>query len=195
MHYPTAVEQAYAVAQYVATHGAEFNIDANKLAVAGDSVGGNMAAVLTFLAKERGGPHFTYQALFYPVTDANFNTESYRQFADGYWLSMNSMRWFWDAYAPKGVNRNNPLVSPLRASLSQLHGLPAALVITDENDVLRDEGEAYAHKLMQAGVPVTGVRFLGAIHDFMILDPLKNTLPTRGAIDFATQQIRKALAR
>jgi acetyl esterase len=169
------------------------NLDASRLAVVGDSVGGNMATVVAMLAKQRGGPRITYQVLFYPVTDANFETASYREFADGPWLTKAAMKWFWDAYAPDVATRKNPTASPLQASLDELHGLPPALVITDENDVLRDEGEAYADKMMQAGVSVTAVRYLGAIHDFVMLNPISDTTEARSAIRLANATLRDAL--
>ncbi|MFT3774174.1 MAG: alpha/beta hydrolase [Minicystis sp.] len=192
--FPVPIEQAYAATKYIAENGAQYGLDPSRLAIAGDSVGGNMTAVVALLAKERGGPEIRYQALFYPVTDARFDTASYRKFAKGPWLTRATMKWFFDAYAPKLADRKKPEVSPLRASLGRLHGLPPALVIIDENDVLRDEGEAYAHKLMHAGVPVKAVRVLGAIHDFMMLNALADTPPTRGAIALATEELRKALA-
>jgi acetyl esterase len=180
--FPIPIEQAYEATKYIAEHGAQFHLDGNHLAVAGDSVGGNMATVVTFLAKERGTPLIRYQALLYPVTDANFSTPSYQQFANGPWLRKSEMQWFWNAYAPKASDRKSRMASPLQASLYQLKGLPPALVITDENDVLRDEGEAYARKLTQAGVSVTAVRMGGTIHDFMMLNALAETPATRNAI-------------
>jgi acetyl esterase len=193
-HYPVAVEEAYAATRYVAEHGAEFNLDASRLAVAGDSVGGNMATVVCLLAKERSGPPIRFQALFYPVTDANFDTGSYTEFADGPWLTRNGMKWFWNAYLPDEAKRRDPHASPLRASLEQLEGLPPALVITDENDVLRDEGEAYAHKLAQAGVKVTAVRYLGMIHDFVMLNGVAAAPAARSAIAMANAMLRQGLA-
>jgi alpha/beta hydrolase fold len=142
----------------------------------------NVTKLPAELAKARSGPKIDFQILFYPVTDANLNTQSYQQFGEaGYWLTREAMKWFWDSYAPESV-RNEPTISPLRASLDQLRGLPPALIITDENDVLRDEGEAYAHKLMAAGVPVAATRYLGAIHDFVMLNPITGTPPARAAI-------------
>jgi acetyl esterase len=193
--YPIAVEQSYAVAKFVAQRGAELNVDPSRLAIAGDSVGGDMTAAVTLLAKERGGPQFRYQVLFYPVTDATFETSSYNQFANGPWLTKPAMKWFWDAYAPDAADRAKPTVSPLRATLGQLKDLPPALVITDENDVLRDEGEAYARKLMQAGVDVTAVRALGTIHDFVMLNALADTPAARNATALATAKLRDALAK
>jgi acetyl esterase len=142
--YPVAIEQAYAAACYVVDHGAELRIDPSRLAVVGDSVGGNMAAALTLMARQRRGPKIAFQVLFYPVTDANFDTASYTHFADGPWLTKRAMQWFWDAYLPDPAARKQPTATPLNASLHELAGLPEALVIVDENDVLRDEGEAYA---------------------------------------------------
>jgi len=193
--YPVAVEQAYAATQWIATNGAGIRVDATRLAVAGDSAGGTLAAAVTLLAKERGGPHIAFQVLFYPVTDARFDTPSYTQFAEGPWLTRKVMQWFWDSYAPDVAARSEPTAAPLRATLEQLRELPPALVITAEVDVLRDEGEAYAHKLLEAGVPVTAVRYLGAIHDFVLLTPLAQSLPTRAALAQATAALRTAFVR
>ncbi len=192
--YPVQIEQAYAALKWVAENGKTINIDPSRLALVGDSVGGNMAAAVTLLAKERGGPNITFQALFYPVTDANFDTPSYNELQEGYWLTRKAMQWFWDNYVPDSATRKEPTASPLQASMDQLSGLPPALVIIDEHDVLRDEGEAYAHKLMQARVPVTATRYLGTIHDFMMLNPISDTTPVRGAIDQASDILAKVLA-
>jgi acetyl esterase len=190
--YPIAIEQAYAATKYIAEEGRSFNFDTTRLAIAGDSVGGNMAAVVALLAKERKGPKIVYQALFYPVTDANFKTASYEQFAEGPWLTEAAMEWFWNSYEPNIANRKKATVCPLQASLDQLRDLPPALVITDENDVLRDEGEAYARKLMQAGVEVTVVRYIGTHHDFMMLNALSDTPAAKSAIALANSQLQKA---
>ena len=194
-HYPVAIEQAYAALEWVAEHGVELGIDGSQLAVAGESVGGNMTAAVTLLAKERGGPAIRYQALLYPVTDAAFDTDTYSQFADGPWLTRKAMAWFWDAYAPDPAVRAEPTASPLQATLEQLRGLPPALVITDEADVLRDEGEAYGRKLRQAGVDVTAVRYEGVFHDFMMLNALAETNAARVAIAQTAQALKTALAR
>lgn len=154
--YPTAIEQNYAAAQWVFAHGAEQGLDASRFAVSGDSVGGNMSAVLTLMAKERGDVHVTQQVLFYPVTDASFDTGSYHQFAEHDFLARDGMQWFWDQYLADDAQRDEIRASPLRATTEQLAGLPPALIITAEAEVLRDEGEAYAAKLRSAGVPVTG---------------------------------------
>ncbi|MDE1992522.1 MAG: alpha/beta hydrolase [Rhizobiaceae bacterium] len=193
--YPTAIEQAYAATKYVAEHAKEFNVDASRLAVVGDSVGGNMTAAVTLLAKERGGPAITQQVLFYPVTDANFDDGSYNQYANGPWLTKEAMKWFWNAYLPDEAKRKEPTATPLNASLDQLKGLPPALVIVDENDVLRDEGEAYARKLSQAGVRVTSLRYNGTIHDFVLLNAIAETPAVRSAIAVANATLKQAFAK
>jgi acetyl esterase len=192
--YPTQIEQAYAATKWVAENAASLGLDGSRLAVAGDSVGGNMAAAVTLLAKQRGGPRIIHQVLFYPVTDAAFDTGSYQQFATGHFLTREAMKWFWNHYAPDRARWAEPTASPLRATTDQLAGLPPALVITGEFDVLRDEGEAYAHKLSAAGVRVTATRYLGTIHDFVMLNVVTATPAARGAIDQATQTLRKAFA-
>ena len=194
VRYPTALEECYMAAQWVASRGQEYGLDAQRLAVAGDSVGGNMAAVVTLLSRERGGPDIRLQLLFYPVTDAAFDTASYHQFAEGYHLRRDAMMWFWEQYTRHPGERNEITASPLRASVAQLQGLPAALIITAEADVLRDEGEAYANKLRQAGVRVTAVRFQGTIHDFVMLNALAHSAATRGAIALATAWLREGFS-
>ncbi|SNR38680.1 alpha/beta hydrolase [Actinomadura mexicana] len=191
--YPVAIEQAYAAAQWITANGAAEGLDASRLAVAGDSVGGNMAAVLAILAKRRGDVSFVHQSLYYPVTDAAQNTASYREFADGPHLTAKAMAWFWDAYTPNPEERAEITASPLRATLDDLAGLPPALVIVDENDVLRDEGEGYARRLTEAGVPTTSVRYNGALHDFMMLNPVRDTHATRAATAQAITVLRTVL--
>jgi acetyl esterase len=191
--YPIAIEQAYAATRYVADNAADLRIDPLRLAVAGDSVGGNMAAAVTLMAKQRRDPKIVFQVLFYPVTDSGFDTSSYSRFAGGPWLTKRAMEWFWDAYLPDPAARKQPTAAPLNASLDQLAGLPEALVIVDENDVLRDEGEDYARKLSDAGVRVTSVRFNGTIHDFVMLNALADTPAARGAIAQAVGALRGAL--
>jgi acetyl esterase len=193
--YPTAIEESYAVAKHVAEHGKEMGLDPSRLAVAGDSVGGNMTTALTMLAKQRGGPHIGCQVLFYPVCNAKFDTASYKQFAAGHFLTLEAMKWFWNQYMPDDARRNEPTASPLQATPEQLKGLPPALVINGEFDVLRDEGEAYAHKLIEAGVEVTAVRFHGTIHDFVLLNPIATTPATRGAIALACARLRQFFAK
>ncbi|RSM68767.1 esterase [Actinoplanes sp. ATCC 53533] len=181
-HYPVAMNQAYAVAKWITLNGATHRLDAGYMAVAGDSVGGNMAAAVTMLAKFRGDTSFVGQVLFYPVTDAAFDTASYHQFAEGYFLTREAMKWFWDQYTTDESQRGQVTASPLRATASQLEGLPPALVITAEADVLRDEGEAYAANLRAAGVPTTAVRYGGTVHDFVMLNALRDTCAAKAAI-------------
>ena len=192
--YPVAIEQSYTAARWLESDGTDKGLDPSRIAIAGDSVGGNMSAALTLLAKERSGPKFAAQVLFYPVTDANFDTPSYEQFAEGYFLRRDAMQWFWDQYTTDQAQRDEITASPLRASLEQLAGLPPALVITGEADVLRDEGEAYANKLREAGVPVTAVRYQGIIHDFVMLNALRETHAADAAIKQATAFLSEALA-
>ncbi|MDX3542764.1 alpha/beta hydrolase [Streptomyces europaeiscabiei] len=191
--YPVAIEQNYAVAQWIVEQGATKDLDGARLAVAGDSVGGNMTAALTLMAKQRGDVPLVQQVLFYPVTDASFDTGSYQQFATGYFLRRDGMQWFWDQYTTDEAERAQITASPLRASVEQLTDLPPALVITGEADVLRDEGEAYANKLREAGVPVTAVRFQGVIHDFVMLNALRGTQAAEAAVTLATGTLRTAL--
>ncbi|MCX5281518.1 MULTISPECIES: alpha/beta hydrolase [unclassified Streptomyces] len=191
--YPVAIEQNYTVARWIVEQGAGKSLDASRIAVAGDSVGGNMTAALTLMAKERGDVPLVAQVLFYPVTDANFETGSYHQFATGYFLRRDGMQWFWDQYTTDQNQRAEITASPLRATTEQLTGLPPALVITGEADVLRDEGEAYANKLREAGVPVTAVRYQGIIHDFVMLDALRETHAAEAAITQAIGTLRSAL--
>ncbi|MEV8563452.1 alpha/beta hydrolase [Streptomyces sp. NPDC051917] len=192
--YPVALEEVYAATAWIAEHGQQLGLDGSRLAIAGDSAGGNLATATALLAKRRGGPHLLQQVLFYPALDAGFDTRSYEQFADGFFLTRTQMRWFWDHYAPDRSVRTEPTAAPLRATAKELAGLPPALVITAEADVLRDEGEAYARKLTQAGVPVVAVRYLGAIHSFTAQDPLAASPLTQAAINQAGQALRHALA-
>ncbi|MBB2893096.1 alpha/beta hydrolase [Flexivirga oryzae] len=191
--YPSQVEQNYAVGQWVKEHGAEHGIDASRLAVTGESVGGCMSAVFALMNKDRGGLDLEAQALLYPVTNADFDTPSYRQFADGYYLTRDGMQWFWDAYTTDPAQRAEKYASPLQATLDELKGLPTTLVITDEADVLRDEGEQYANKLREAGVDVTSVRVAGMVHDFLLLDSLRDTKASNVARKLAIDFLRTAL--
>ncbi|MFD7608046.1 alpha/beta hydrolase [Streptomyces mirabilis] len=192
-HFPIPIEQAYAATKWVAEHGNEINVDGSRIALAGDSVGGNMTAAVSLMDKQQHGPKLRGQVLLYPVTNAAFNDASYREFAGGPWLTRKAMQWFWDAYAPNTKDRNQILASPLRATLNQLSGLPKALVITDEADVLRDEGEAYAAKLRAAGNDVTAVRYNGTIHDFAMLNALRNTNAAQAAVAQANTFLRNTL--
>jgi acetyl esterase len=192
-HYPVAIEQGYATAQWIIREGDANQLDPERMAIAGDSVGGNMTAALALMANERGDVRFVQQSMYYPVTDAAMDTGSYEQFAEGYFLTAKAMAWFWDAYLPDHERRSEPYASPLRASDEQLEGLPPAFLLVDEADVLRDEGEAYAARLRAAGVPVTTIRYDGITHDFMMLNPLSGTHATRAAVAQATAFLRKAL--
>jgi acetyl esterase/lipase len=191
--YPIAIEQNHTVARWVEADGSGNGLDTSRIAVAGDSVGGNMSAALTLMAKERGRPTLAAQVLFYPVTDARFDTSSYEQFAEGFFLRRDGMEWFWDQYTTDEAQRLEITASPLRADLDQLLGLPPALVITGEADVLRDEGEAYARKLREAGVPVTAVRYQGITHDFVMLNALRETHAADAAIKQAVGFLSDAL--
>lgn len=191
--YPTAIEEIYAVLQWIVDSGKEYGLDSEHLAVAGDSVGGNMTAAITLMAKNRSGPVINRQLLFYPVTDASFETDSYQQFAKGYFLRRDGMQWFWDQYTSDSEQRKEITASPLRATVDQLRDLPSALIITGEADVLRDEGEAYANKLREAGVDVTAVRYQGIIHDFVMLNALSSTSAARSAISLACAWLKNGL--
>jgi acetyl esterase len=190
--YPVAIEQGYATAQWVVAHGAEHGLDAGRLAVAGDSVGGDMTAALTLMAKDRGDVTFVHQSMYYPVTHAAMDTPSYTQFAEGPFLRAKAMEWFWDCYITDPAQRMEITASPLMATAEQLTGLPPAYLCVDEADVLRDEGEAYAANLREAGVPVTTVRYDGIHHDFMMLNPLAETHATRAAVAQAVAVLRDA---
>src|SRR3954463_2022483 len=192
--YPVAIEEIYAVLEWVAEHGVEKNLNASRIAIVGDSVGGNMTAALTLMAKQRSGPELAAQVLFYPVTDAAFDTPSYHEFSEGYFLRRDAMQWFWDQYTTDPTQRAEITASPLQATTEQLAGLPKALVITGEADVLRDEGEAYASRLREAGVDVTATRYEGIIHDFVMLNALRGTNAAGAAIAQAIEYIRRALA-
>ncbi|EMF0258093.1 alpha/beta hydrolase [Enterococcus hirae] len=189
--YPTAIEQSYAVLQKLSELAESKGLDLSELAVAGDSVGGNMATVMTILTKERQGLPIQKQLLFYPVTDANFTTDSYQEFAENYFLTKEGMKWFWDQYTTDDSERSEITASPLRATSEDLADLPPALILTGEADVLRDEGEAYARKLRDAGVAVTQVRFQGMIHDFVMVNSLDQTNATRAAMLLATQWLQQ----
>jgi acetyl esterase len=188
--YPTQQEQAYASLLHAVEHARELRVDASRLAIVGDSVGGHMAALVTLMAKQRGGPRIRFQVLFYPVVDAISDNDSYQTFANGPWLTADSARFF---FAQEGLTGKETDAWPLRASTEELRGLPEALVIVDD-DILRSEGEAYAAKLSQAGVRVTSVRYNGTIHDFVMLNPLAQTPATRAAIQQAIDMLKAALA-
>jgi acetyl esterase/lipase len=191
--FPTQLEESYAALKWVAAHADDFGADSARIAVAGNSVGGDMTAALTLMAKDRSGPKVAYQVLFIPATDASVDTDSYHEYGTGRFLARAFMRYGWDLYAPDEKTRNNPYVSPLRASNEELTGLPPALVITAENDPLRDEGEAYARKLKGAGVAVTATRYNGMIHDFVLLNAIHEVPGVQAALEQASEGIRDAL--
>ena len=157
----------------------------------GDSAGGNMAAAITLKTKEEKGPNIKFQLLLYPVTNADMDTDSYENFSDGPWLTKKAMEYFWDAYVPNVSLRQNKYISPLHADVEDLKNLPSTLILTVENDVLRDEGEAYARKLDNAGVDVINVRINGTIHDFMVLNAIAHTEPVKAAFLLASKTIKQ----
>lgn len=184
--YPQAVNEAFTVLEYIKANAKELNLNAEKITVAGDSAGGNMAIALAMKSLRENGPKIIFMTLFYPVTNADMDTESYNDFADGPWLTKKAMEWFFEAYEPdeeKRKNDNN--ISVIKASFDELKDLPPALIITAENDVLRDEGEAFARKLDEAGVEVMNVRINGTHHDFMMLNALFDTAPTHAGFKLA----------
>lgn len=191
--FPTAINEIYAATQWVAEHGDEINVDGSKLAVVGNSVGGNMSAVTALKAKVENGPEIKAQILLWPVTDATFSQESYRKFATDRFLTVPIMKWMWDQYTTDLGERKSIYASPLQASLEELKGLPPAVIMVAENDILRDEGEAYGRKLDQAGVEVTTVRYNGTIHDFGLLNALANQPSTKAMLDHAAAELRKYL--
>lgn len=191
--FPIAIEEAYAATKYIADNPASLGVDGSRIAVVGDGSGGNIAAAITLLCKERRGPRISFQVLFYPVTGANFETASYRTFEGGPWLTKQAMEQYWGVYIPSKVDREVITAAPLNASVDQLRGLPDALIITAESDVLRDEGEAYARKLCEANVRVTCTRYLGTIHDFVMLNAIADAPAARAAIAQATNALRDAL--
>jgi acetyl esterase len=191
--FPIPLEESYAALEWVAANASKFGADGTRVAIAGNSVGGNMTAALTLMAKDRNGPKIAYQVLLIPATDASVDTDSYHEFSIGRFLPRAFMKYGWDRYAPNEKTRNNPYVSPLRAGNEELSGLPPALVITAENDPLRDEGEAYARKLKEAGVAVTATRYNGMIHDFVLLNAIRDLPGTQAALEQASKAIRDAL--
>ncbi len=192
--YPTAINQMYGATRWVAEHGAEIQVDGKRLAVVGNSVGGNAAGVISLMAKDKGGPAIRFTAMLWPVTDANFETNSYRELADGHFLSRNMMKWFWDNYAPDVRQRREIYASPLQATVAQLRGLPPTLIQVAENDVLRDEGEAYARKLDSAGVELTHVRYDGLIHDWGLLNPISQLPGVRASLLQVGAALKKRLS-
>lgn len=194
--FPTALEESYAVTAWIAENGRDVDLDTSRLAVAGDSSGGNLATATALLATRRQGPRLAAQVLFYPTLEAEFDTTSYHRYGAGdYFLSTRTMRWFWDQYAPDDEIRRDPLAAPLRADDADLAALPPTLLITAEADVLRDDGERYAGRLAAAGVSLTAVRYQGTIHAFTVLSQLAGTPAAVAALDQAGRSLARAFAR
>lgn len=191
--YPQQINEIYAALRWVAEHGDEINVDGKNLAVVGNSVGGNMTAVMTLMAKEKGAPEIKFQILMWAIVDANFETDSYRQFGEKRFLSASLMKWMYDMYIADAEKRKDIHASPLQASVEQLKGLPPALVITAESDILRDESEAYGRKLDEAGVPVTVTRYDGMIHDFGLLNGLAALPQVKSLFVQAGAELKKHL--
>lgn len=187
--YPVAINQDYAATKWVAEHGKEINVDSKQLGLVGNSVGGNMTAVVALMAKDKKGPAIKFQLMLWPVTDANFETNSYNKYATGRFLTKNMMVWFWDNYLAAD-KRKDIYASPLQATTEQLKGLPPALVMVAGNDVLHDEGVAYAHKLDEAGVPTTLVEYSTTIHDWGLLNPLATVPGTQESMIHAASFIK-----
>jgi acetyl esterase/lipase len=192
-HYPQAINEIYASAKWVAEHGDEINVDGKDMAVVGNSVGGNMSAVLSLMAKEKGGPKIQLQVLMWPVTDADFTKPSWMEYDKQRFLTGPSMKWMWDQYTTNQNERKEKYASPLQASVEELKGLPPALIEVAENDILRDEGEEYGRKLNEAGVTVASVRFNGTIHDFGLLNGLAQTPQVKTLIELTAAELKKYL--
>ncbi|MXN90078.1 alpha/beta hydrolase fold domain-containing protein [Flavobacterium sp. Sd200] len=190
--YPYPVNEVYAAAQWIAANGSEINVDAAKLAIVGNSAGGNLAAATILMAKENGGPDFKAQILFWPVTDANFERESWKLFGTERFLTASLMQWMWDQYVEPS-KRNEIFASPLQATVDQLKGLPPTLIQVAENDILRDEGEAFGRKLLEAGVDATTVRFNDVIHDWGLLNGLADLPQTKALFEQAAATLKKYL--
>jgi acetyl esterase len=193
-HYPQAINEIYAAARWVSEHGDEINVDGKNMAAVGNSAGGNMTTALCMMAKDKGGPGIKLQILMWPATDASFTEDSYKQFGQQRFLTTPLMKWSWDRYIKDELQRKEKYASPLQASLEELKDLPPALIQVAENDILRDEGEAYGRKLEQAGVNVLSVRYNGMIHDFGMLNGLAETAQAKGLIELAAAELKKVLA-
>jgi acetyl esterase/lipase len=191
--YPQAANECYAATKWVAGNGHEINVDGKKLGIVGNSAGGNLAAVTALMAKDKGGPELKVQILFWPVTDGSFTQNSYETFAQDRFLTTPLMKWMWDQYTNDHRERTMRYVSPLQATVEQLKGLPPTLIQVAENDILRDEGEAYGRKLDAAGVKVTTVRYNGMIHDFGLLNALATLPATRSLFEHAAAEMKKYL--
>lgn len=188
--YPHAINHIYTALNYLHDNGSDYNLDTEKIAIAGDSVGGNMAAVTALRAKKDNGVKICFQLLLYPVVDAEMKTESYKEFKNGPWLSKKAMEWFWDCYEPDKNLRKEAYLSPLKSELDDLKNLPSTLVITAENDVLRDEGEDYARKLIEAGVEAACVRVNNTFHDFIMLNGLRESKAVQAAYKLICESLK-----
>ncbi len=191
--YPEAINQIYAVLKHLYENGSDYKIDTNHIAIVGDSAGGNMASAITIKNKIEKGPKITFQALIYPVIDAEMDSDSYKDFKNGPWLSKDAMEWFWNSYLSDKEQKKDIFVSPINADIETLKDLPPALIITAENDVLRDEGEAYARKLIEAGVDTACVRINNTFHDFMMLNGLRNSKATKAGFKLLCQFLKYSL--
>jgi acetyl esterase len=192
-HYPQAIHEIYAAAKWVSEHGNEINVDGKNMAAVGNSAGGNMTTALCMMANDKGGPRIKLQILMWPATDASFTEDSYEKYGQQRFLTTPLMKWSWDRYTANTTQRKEKYASPLQASLDELKDLPPALIQVAENDILRDEGEAYGRKLEQAGVKVLSVRYNGMIHDFGMLNGLAETVQVKGLIELAAAELKKHL--
>jgi acetyl esterase/lipase len=192
--YPTALEQCWAVAEWLTLHGGELGLDSRTVLIAGDCVGGNLAAAVALLANRRPGVSFAAQILLYPAVDTEFDSPSYVKFAEGFYTRRDSMIWGFGQYAER-EQWDDVRIAPLHATIAELRHLPPALIVTAEADVVRDEGEAYAARLREAGVEVTSVRYAGTIHHFMMLDALRDSDASKAALAQTIAYISDALPR
>lgn len=192
--YPKAINEIFAATKWVAAHGRDINVDGKRLAVIGNSVGGNMTAVTALKAKENDGPEIKVQIMMWPIVDADFGTYSFKRFGKDRFLTTPLMKWMYDMYIPDPDKRQDIYASPLQATKEQLTGLPPAVIVVAENDILRDGGEAYGRKLDEAGVRTTVARFNGVIHDFGLLNQLAYIHPTRSLFAFCAAELKKHLS-
>jgi len=191
--YPQPTNEIYAATQWVAEHGDEIGVDGKKLAVVGNSVGGNMTAATCLMAKDKGGPPIKAAVMMWPVTDASFTEDSYQEYGEQRFLTTSLMKWMWDQYTTHLDRRREIYASPLNATIDQVRGLPPTLIQVAENDILRDEGEAYGRKLTDAGVDTATVRYDGVIHDFGMLNGLAKIPQTKALILLAAAFLKKYL--
>ena len=191
--YPQAINEIYAAVQWVSQHGDEINVDSKRLAIVGNSVGGNMTAVTGMMAKDKNGPSIKLLVMLWPVTDVNPDTDSYKLYAEERFLTASLMKWMFDQYTADVQQRKEIYHSPLRASIAELKGLPPTVIVVAENDILRDEGEAFGRKLDEAGVKTTTVRYNGVIHDFGLLNGFADLPEVRSLFTYVAAELRKYL--